>query len=100
MQFRLQIQRQEFGPLRFHNRHILSGDHILKLLCLFIRSILVIFRDVRPGDRREFCYRRDRKIHSEFRTARLLHNFLITKKPNKGYLEIIYLAETFKFELI
>ena len=41
MQFGLQVERQEFGTLGFHNWNILQGNHILKLLCFFIRDILV-----------------------------------------------------------
>jgi len=46
MQFRLQIQGQEFGALRFDDWHVLPRDHILELSRLFIRNVLVVLRDV------------------------------------------------------
>lgn len=50
MQFRLQVQRQEFGGLLLHNRYALPGDNVLKLPCLFIGDILVILCYVGPGN--------------------------------------------------
>ena len=63
--------------LRFLNWNILQGDHMLKLLYFFIREMLVILCNVGLSYQGALS---ERKMHVEFRTARLLHDFVLSEE--------------------
>jgi len=53
MQFGLQVERQEFGTLGFHDGNILQGDDVLEAPCFVVAKGFVVLGDVGPGNRSE-----------------------------------------------